>query len=201
MRIAGALLALLLATPMTTHAIGEPAYTVTRTIGDIEERLYEPYVVAEVRVPGPASAAGNAGFRILAAYLFGKNRGDRRLEMNAPVTQIAAPTTLAAGAQTLQANTDGQYLIQFVLPRGVTAQDAPVPIDPRVVVHEVPRSRLAVIRYTGFWTADNYDRHLAQLKQTLQAAGVSWHGEPVYARYDPPFTPWFLRRNEIWLAL
>ena len=35
----------------------------------------------------------------------------------------------------------------------------------------------------------------------LDAAGVATQGEPVLARYNAPFTPWFLRRNEIWLAL
>jgi hypothetical protein len=61
--------------------------------------------------------------------------------------------------------------------------------------------RVAAIRYSGFWSDANYNRHLAQLEEVLSAAGLAWTGEPIYARYNPPFTPWFLRRNEIWLQL
>jgi hypothetical protein len=65
----------------------------------------------------------------------------------------------------------------------------------------VAASRVAVIRYSGFWSADNYAEHLARLQAMLTAEGLAWRGEPVFSRYNPPFTPWFLRRNEIWLNL
>lgn len=60
---------------------------------------------------------------------------------------------------------------------------------------------MAVIRYSGFWSESNYDEHLASLQAALRAADLKWTGEPVYARDNPPFTPWFMRRNEIWLPL
>jgi hypothetical protein len=91
--------------------------------------------------------------------------------------------------------------VQFTLPKGISLANAPVPTDPRVTLHEVPASRMAVVRYSGFWSDANYNRHLATLQKTLKEAGVKWSGEPVYSRYNPPFTPWFLRRNEIWLQV
>jgi hypothetical protein len=106
--------------------------------------------------------------------------------MTAPVTQTAAP---------------GGYIVQFVLPKGVTLESAPEPLDPRVRLREVPASRLAAIRFSGFWSQSNYDEHLAELTAALQSAGLGWAGEPIYSRYNAPFTPWFMRRNEIWLAL
>jgi hypothetical protein len=102
------------------------------------------------------------------------------------VTQSAAP---------------GGYLVQFVLPKGVTLATAPEPIDQRITLRQVQPMRVAVIRYSGFWSDANYNKHLAQLKETLRKAGVKWSGEPIYSRYNSPFTPWFLRRNEIWLPL
>ena len=42
---------------------------------------------------------------------------------------------------------------------------------------------------------------LIGLLMTAGAAGLAWTGEPVYSRYNGPLTPWFLRRNEIWLQL
>jgi len=83
----------------------------------------------------------------------------------------------------------------------LTVDSAPEPLDPRVQVRQVPAGQWAVIRYSGTWSQANYDEHLAQLKAALEQAGVTTQGEPVLARYNPPLTPWFLRRNEIWLAL
>ena len=180
---------------MPTRAIEEPAYEVTAKIGDIELREYAPYVVAEVLITGSATEAGNKAFRILASYIFGTNKGEKKLAMTAPVTQSAAPMKLEMAAPVIQSAAPGGYLVQFVLPRGVTLDTAPEPIDQRIVLRQVQPMRVAVIRYSGFWSDSNYNRHLAQLEETLRKAGVRWAGEPIYSRYNPPFTPWFLRRT------
>ncbi len=187
--------------PWMTHAIEEPAYEVTRRIGDVEIRRYGAYVVAEVHVAGSASQAGSQAFPILAAYIFGKNKGQVKFPMTAPVTQSAAGTKLPMTAPVTQNAVSGGYVVQFVLPRGVTLAAAPEPIDPRVTLREVQPRRVAAIRYSGFWSDANYDEHLALLQQALNSAGVAWTGDPIYARYDAPFVPWFMRRNEIWLQL
>lgn len=196
------LLATLLATvPVAASAVEEPAYEIVQRFGDVEVRRYAPYVVAQVLVDGPSDDAGNRAFPILAGYIFGKNKGTRRFEMTAPVTQAAAPVKLPMTAPVTQAAAPGGWIVQFVLPRDVTLASAPEPLDPRVQLREVPGGRVAVLRYSGFWTQSNYDTHLAQLQAALREHRVAWSGEPTLSRYDPPFTPWFLRRNEIWLAL
>ena len=91
--------------------------------------------------------------------------------------------------------------MQFVLPKGVSVADAPEPLDARVQLRGVPPSRVAVIRFSGFWSEANYEEHLATLRDALKAASLTPSGEPVYSRYNPPFTPWFMRRNEIWLRV
>ena len=188
-----------------SHAIEEPAFQVVQKLGDVEVRQYRPYVVAEVTVPGPADEAGNAGFRILAGYIFGKNKGEKKLEMTAPVTQTPAQATtpgkLEMTAPVTLAPAAGGYVVQFVLPKDVTLATAPEPLDSRVTLREVPATKRAVIRYSGFWSESNYAEHLAQLQGALKAADIAWTGEPVLSRYDPPFMPWFLRRNEIWLSV
>ena len=186
---------------MPSHAIEEPAYEVTTKLGEVELRQYAAYLVAEVLLTGSATETGNEAFRILAGYIFGKNKGERKLAMTAPVTQAAAPMRLGMTAPVIQSAAPGAYRVQFVLPRGVTLDTAPEPVDPRIVLRQELPKRVAVIRYSGFWSDANYNRHLAQLQETLRTAGVKWAGEPIYARYNPPFTPWFLRRNEIWLQL
>lgn len=191
-----------LAVAPAVRAIEEPAYEILQTLDErVELRRYAPYVVAEVQVAGPAEEAGNRAFPILAGYIFGKNKGQRTLEMTAPVTQAAAPATLPMTAPVTQLPVEGGFVVQFVLPRSVTLDTAPLPLDERVRLREVPAVRLAAIRFSGFWSDANYEQHLSRLQATLTQAGQPWTGEPVYARYNAPITPWFLRRNEIWLQL
>lgn len=192
---------LLAATAMTSHAIEEPEFEVVQRLDAVEIRQYAPYVVAEVTVTGPADSAGNRAFPLLAGYIFGKNKGERKMAMTAPVTQTPTPVKMAMTAPVTQAPVAEGHLVQFVLPKGVTLDTAPEPLDPRVKIREVPAHRVAAVRFSGFWSEDNYQRHLSQLTTGLQAAGLRWKGEPVYSRYDAPWTPWFMRRNEIWLAL
>jgi hypothetical protein len=88
-----------------------------------------------------------------------------------------------------------------VLPKGITAAVAPEPLDARVKLRDIAPSRIAVIRYSGFWSEANYSQHLSKLQAAVSAANLVAVGEPVYSRYNAPFTPWFMRRNEIWLHL
>jgi hypothetical protein len=191
----------LFAFPMPSQATEEPDYKVVQTLDEIELREYATYAVAEVVVPGPAAEAGNLAFPILAGYIFGKNKGTQKFAMTAPVTQAAEPVKLEMTAPVTQTAAQGGFRVQFVLPKGVTRASAPEPIDPRVTLRDVAPSRVAVIRYSGFWSDANYNQHLDKLQTALRAANMDWVGEPVYSRYNAPFTPWFLRRNEIWLHL
>ncbi len=192
---------LLLSFPMSSHATEEPDFKIVQTIGNVEVREYAAYSVAEVVVPGPAEAAGNSAFPILAGYIFGKNKGERKLAMTPPVTQSPTPVKLEMTAPVTQSAAPGGFLVQFVLPKGVTSDNAPEPVDPRVILRNIAPSRMAVIRYSGFWSDANYLDHLQQLRATLAASGLQPKGEPIYSRYNAPFTPWFMRRNEIWLYL
>jgi len=181
------------------QAIEEPRYTVERQYDNFELRSYAPVLVAEVTVAGPADDAGNQGFRILAGYIFGKNKGEREIAMTAPVTQTPEPTKIAMTAPVTQAAADGGYTVQFTMPATFKLATLPEPLDARIRLKEIPGKRYAVIRYSGFWSDANYNSHLDKLERAVTAAGVATTGAPVYARYDAPWVPWFARRNEIWL--
>lgn len=187
--------------PLLANAIEEPQYQVVQQLDGAEVRQYAPYVVAQVLVDGPADQAGNAAFPILAGYIFGKNKGERTLAMTAPVTQAAAPVRLEMTAPVTQTSAPSGYVVQFVLPSAVTLATAPEPLDARVQLREMPAQRIAVVRYSGFWSQANYDEHLAKLQTALKEAKIAWTGEPVLSRYNGPMTPWFMRRNEIWLSV
>ncbi len=188
--------------PTRAPAIEEPRYEVLRIIDErVELRRYAPYVVAEVVLDADARDAGGQAFPILAGYIFGKNKGERTMAMTAPVTQQAAPMKMAMTAPVTQQAAGRGTRVQFVLPSSVTMATAPEPLDPRVRLREEPATTWAVIRYAGTWSPSRFDEHLAALRTALAGAGVATAGEPLWARYNGPMTPWFMRRNEIWLAV
>lgn len=170
-----------------------------RTAETFEVRHYEPYLVAETLVAGSADDAGSQGFRVLAGYIFGKNKGARAIAMTAPVVQT--PTKIAMTAPVTQSPAAAGYLVQFVMPPEWTIDTLPEPTDLAVSLRAMPARTVAVIRYSGTWSQERYAEHLARLQDALARAGLNWRGEPVWARYDPPWKPWFLRHNEIWLEL
>lgn len=180
-------------------AVDEPAYTVVRTHDAFELRRYEPYLVAETTVQGAADEAGNQGFRALAGYIFGANKGSPKIAMTAPVAQ--EPVKIAMTAPVMQSPSAGAYVIQFAMPAEWTLETLPEPNDAKVTLRAMPARTLAVLRYSGTWSQGNYEEHVKALQDGLRDAGLKWRGEPVWARFDPPWTPWFLRRNEIWLAV
>lgn len=190
---------ILLAVWSYAMATAEPAYTVIRSYDSFEVRRYEPYIVAETLVRGAADDVGNQGFKVLAGYIFGGNKGARKIEMTAPVAQT--PTKIAMTAPVLQSGSGDAYTVQFSMPPEWTLETLPEPSDPKVTLRAMPARTLAVIAYSGTWSQSRYEEHLKKLQDALAQAGLPWQGEPFWARYDPPWTPWFLRRNEIWLDL
>ena len=193
-------------TSPAAQALEQPQYTVIQKSELYEIRKYEPYIVAEVVVPGPESEAGGQAFSLLGGYIFGKNKGERKLEMTAPVVQtpVAAPassTKIEMTAPVVQTPTQNGFLVQFMMPTAFTLATLPEPTDAKVKLREVAGKTVAAHQYSGGWSQSNYDEHLNILKAALTKAGVKTQGEPMYSRYNGPMTPWFLRRNEIWLTL
>jgi hypothetical protein len=190
-----------LAIPGATMAIEQPAHQVLRRYPDFEVRDYAPRVVAETEVRLPRAEAGNEGFRRLAGYIFGKNRGEQRLAMTAPVAQSPG-TRIAMTAPVAQLEgTPGAFVLQFTMPASFSLATLPEPLDPRVTLREEPARRVAVWRYSGTWSEERYRAQLAGFRAALAREGLAAVGEPTWARYDPPWMPWFLRTNEIWLEL
>jgi hypothetical protein len=174
-------------------------YEVVQTYSTFELRRYPPHLVAEVAVHGSFEEAGNRAFRSLFGYITGQNASARSVAMTAPVVQEKATSEkIAMTAPVVQVeSSSGDYVVAFVLPASLTAETAPVPADPQVRVREVPERLAAVMRYSGRWTEVAYRRRLAQLKSEMVAAGFMPRGAARFARFDPPFKPWFLRRNEV----
>jgi len=170
-------------------------YDVVRECDGYELRRYPACVIAEVTVDAGFDEAGSLAFRPLVTYIGGSNRTQESLAMTAPVVQSRKLDMTAPVVQ--QTGEDGQQVVAFVLPKSVTLDSAPVPTDPRVVIREVPPSLTVVARYSGRWSESSYAHHVEALRRAIAADGLTAVSEPRLARFDPPFKPWFLRRNEV----
>ncbi len=174
-------------------------FEAVRSYDGFELRRYPSHVVAEVTVELPFEQAGNAAFRYLFGYISGQNRSRTSVAMTAPVLQSpGAAQKVAMTAPVIQHRTqEGGYAVAFVLPAAMTEETAPEPTDPHVSIRTVPPRLAAVTRYSGRWSQDSYERHCRSLLRAIEAQGLTAIGTPRFARFDPPFKPWFLRRNEV----
>lgn len=183
----------------------EPVFTTERRDEKpdavFEVRNYPPMLVAEVMVAGNREDAANAGFRQLFDYIDGANAARKDIPMTAPVRQQTGGQKIPMTAPVLQQAKDGEWRVQFVMPAGYTLATLPKPINPAVILAEVPEQRFAVIRFSGRSTPDNLSAHLKKLQDWAAANKLVATGEPVYAFYNPPWTLPFARRNEIMLLL
>ena len=184
-------------------AIETPKYTVLEKHDDVEVRDYPSYVVAETEVEGEPSEVGNQAFSVLAGYIFGKNAGAKKIAMTAPVTQAPAEGTRIAmtAPVTQQPSGPRRWQVQFMMPAQWTLETLPTPNDARVHLRAVQPRRVAAITYSGTWSQSNYQENLEKLQAGVARHGLVSKGDPTWARYDPPWTPWFLRTNEILVEL
>lgn len=184
-----------------TLALEKPEYEVLFEDDAIEYRLYSPYLVAEtvVTIDRSYNSASNEGFRRLLDYISGNNTVDSKIDMTAPVqmtmTESSAEIAMTTPVQSQEG--DGQLQISFMLPSNYSIEDAPIPADTRVSLRVIPSRLMAVIRYSGRWTESNRNRYESRLRERVSEAGIEILSAAESAAYNPPFTPPFMRRNEI----
>ncbi len=197
--IALILLALLSLLLMGSDAMATPEaqFTVIEKEKDFELRQYEPQIVAQTIVEGDFTDAGSKGFRPLFEYINGNNRKKVSIPMTAPVLEEIASEKIPMTAPVNQERENGKWVIGFVMPPDHTLETLPEPLDPRVSLKIVPSRLVAVLKYSGTWSRNRYDEKQALLETMVRAHGLLPIGEPVFARYNPPWTLWFLRRNEV----
>lgn len=187
-----------------SHAIEKPEYEVLHEVGKVEYRLYETYIVAETEVVGEDSynRASNEGFQRLFRYISGANRGESEIAMTAPVQRSrTGGTEIAMTAPVQRSESEQGWTVAFMLPSQYSMETAPVPSDDKVSLRQLPQRLMAVIRYSGRWTERNLEKYEARLLEQIAADGVEIIGPPESAAYNAPFTPPFLRRNEIMIEV
>lgn len=178
-------------------SVEQARYQIRSKDGKFEIRDYASHVVAETVVDGTMEDAGNKAFRKLFGYISGRNRSQAKIAMTAPVVQGASGEKIAMTAPVGQQRKEAGWAVSFTMPASYSLETLPAPTDPKVVLRQVPATRMAAVRYSGTWSTKRYRRYERELKAWIEDAKCRRLGEPVWARYNPPFTPWFLRRNEV----
>jgi hypothetical protein len=182
-------------------ATEEAKYVVLEKEGHFELRQYEPFIVAETLVEGDFDEVGNAGFRRLFRYISGDNQAKRPISMTSPVAQEMKSEKISMTAPVTQQKGGNRWSIAFVMPAEYTMDSLPIPHDARITLRAIPARLLAAITYSGTWSESRYEEHKALLDQMMSKRKLRTAGEYIYARYNPPFTPWFMRRNEVLLPV
>lgn len=180
-----------------------PKYEVQTTQPGFEVRRYSPRLVAEVTVEGNANDASNAGFRILADFIFGNNESESEIAMTAPVDRTpGTKIAMTAPVDRTPADKPDTWVIAFTMPSKYTLETLPTPRDSRVQVRQMPARTYAVKRFRGAPNEARVQEKIDEFVEEVDAAGLTrTSAEPTYARYDPPWTPGLLRRNEIFIEL
>ena len=185
------------------RSVETPKYTLAAEQPEFEVRRYAPRIVAEVTVTGDPDQATNAGFRLLADFIFGNNTARTEIAMTAPVDRTASEAiAMTAPVDRTAGDAPETWVVAFTMPSKYTLDSLPRPNDARVKIREVPGKTYAVVRFSGAPGERVVSRRMAELVAAVDAAGLTRTGAaPTYARYDPPWTLGFLRRNEIFVEL
>ena len=165
----------------STRSVETAAYSVVKTDGDVELRRYPEMTLAQVTRAGTRRKSVQSGFSPLARYIFAKDRTGEKIAMTAPVVQKPI---------------NDKWTISFILPSGVSAEDAPKPSGDVTIVTE-PGRLMASIRFSGVWSDRRFLEAANRLHQWIEDKGLSIQGPFEYGYYNDPFTPTFLRRNEV----
>jgi hypothetical protein len=188
-------------------AYEEPKYNVLKEYEEFEIREYSSYLVAETEVEGNFQDVAKTAHRILFEYISGNNVIQEKMEMTTPVNQrnyepdgekieMTVPVQ-----QSAKLKSDGKFVVSFVVPSKYTMETIPVPKDPKVKIREIPKKIIAARKYSGRWTEENYRENEKILIEEIKKNKLEILSDAIYARYNPPFWPWFLRRNEVLIEI
>lgn len=174
-----------------------PVYGLMEEHEGIEIRHYYPYLTVQTEDSGDYDTATEKSFFRLFDYINGNNQAQQKIAMTAPVMQASKGEKIEMTAPVFQAQSGKNWTMRFVLPLEYDLNTAPKPSDPKVTLVEIPEKKVAVLKFTGFFSENTLSEKKAELMAWLKEKKIKPLSEPLSAGYNPPWTIPFLRRNEI----
>lgn len=179
-----------------------PKYKVVVKEGDFEIREYEAYIIAKTTVKGDFDDSSGDAFRILAGYIFGKNKGEKKIAMTSPVEMEQSSAKIAMTSPVEMSQAGDSYTMAFSMPSKYKMEDLPEPLDNRIVFEEVKPKLVAVHRFSWLSSQKKNNKKAKELRDWLSKnKKYEYNNEYTYAGYNPPWTIPFLRRNEVLIQL
>jgi effector-binding domain-containing protein len=191
---------ILFLTSFTVMAIEEPEFISIEKKDAFEIREYQPKLIAQVLVNGTFDSASSKGFRLLADFIFGNNKtneGSKKIDMTTPVFTRDASEKIDMTAPVVSEETERGWYISFNMPKQYSKDTLPIPNNPEVKIIEVPKEKFAVITFSGLVREKKYAEMLNLLNEEMRKRNLEPQGPAILARYNPPWTLPFLRRNEL----
>ena len=182
-------------------AVEEPPFKTVLSDGAFQVRDYPGLIVAEVTVTGEQKAAASKGFRLLAGYIFGGNKRRQSIAMTAPVAQAPVSEKIAMTAPVTQIENAGTWIVRFTMPSALTMEALPEPNDPKVQLRRLQPTRVAVLRFSGLAGERDVAAKSAELLKAAKVHHIGATGPVTLAQYNPPWTLWFMRRNELLVSV
>jgi hypothetical protein len=189
-------------------ATEEPKFSIIEKSEPFELRAYAPQLIAEVKVEGDLDTASSQGFRLIAAFIFGQNQVSEKIAMTVPVgietsqsTKIAMTVPVGIEASKDSAKGINQWVFSFVMPSEYTIATLPKPINPLVTIRELPAQKRAAITFSGFYNDAKVLEKTKALEEWIKSKQWQAIGSPQFARYNPPWSIPFMRRNEILITV
>lgn len=184
-------------------AIEIPKYKLIKKDGQFELREYSDLIIAKVKVNAQQyNEATSTGFRLLADFIFGNNTKNTKISMTAPVGQEIPSEKIAMTAPVkVESLKEHTYVVSFTMPRRYTLESLPIPNNKEVTIEKIPSHTAAVLRFSGFVNERTLAEKTDELRAWITKQKITPQGIFSLARYNPPWTLWFLRRNEVMVSV
>ena len=165
-------------------------YEVVKKLDELEIRHYPRIIIAKVNNSEMDS------FGLLFRYISGANVEKKKVKMTSPVVSQETSQEIKMTSPVLSEFSNEGYMA-FVMPSEFELESTPLPLDSRVKIEEVPSRTVAVLRFSGNWSEAHFEEKTKNLLEEITNAKVKTKGNVFTMLYNPPFTPSFLRRNEV----
>lgn len=176
-------------------------YTVFLTENEFEIRDYESHILAESIADGDFDDAGERAFNRLYWFISGDNLPCAEKARATPPSQRPKREQIPRTSPIVIHKGEGTWSVSFIMPTSYSLENLPQPTDYGIKVRQVPAQRMATVRYSSFWSLKSYFKNRLMLESWIEKVGLISVGDPIWARYSEPYTPWFWRRNEVLIPI